>query len=572
MKYAKVVLLSFSVILCTNFYGQKQKKNNYYKEIEKIKKQLLEIENEDKESLQWFYHLLGYHYNKLKQQDSAYKYYSKSKDLLVELDDTLRTVKRMFCLAKIESNKEFFFKSDSTALQALRLLGNNKDQQKITVSLYNTLGINANMQGNYQEAINCYNKALEIAKDSVNIILYKSNIAYNLINLKKYEEANTIYKFIEESSYNDSITDYTKARNLDNYAYSRLLNNEEVDESAFFEGKKIKRKINDIHGLVANNLYLSEYYQKKGNIKKAQEQANLMHDFTVKHNMTDSRILAIDKILSLEPISRARELSIERSKILDSIQKRKNLFATTIYNYKDEINKRIIAENNLSKAKLQKQQLTFVVFVSVFGFIAYFFYKKNKTKKEKIIEVYKTETRLAKKIHDELANDIFLVMNRVQQNNHNDETILNYLEKIYFTTRNISHENSPVLTGKKFEMFFQQLLSEFSTNKCRIISKGINEIELNKLPKETQIVLYRVFQELLINMKKYSQACLVVINFWEDKDTIHATFKDNGVGAASIKIKNGLQNMETRIKSINGSITFDSEVNRGFQVMFQIKK
>ncbi|WP_143032104.1 sensor histidine kinase [Tenacibaculum sp. MAR_2009_124] len=323
---------------------------------------------------------------------------------------------------------------------------------------------------------------------------------------------------------------------------------------------------------LTNYLYLSEYYQEKGDIENAREHAYLAHDLVLEHNMTSSQILTIDRILSLEPESRARELSIEKSNILDSIQKEKNEFATTIYNYKDEVNKRIVAENNLSKTKLQKQKWIFAVCFVLVGFVVYFFYKREQTKKEKIIEVYKTETRLAKKIHDELANDIFLVMNKVQQNENSDGTVLNHLEKIYMQTRNISHENSPVLTGNKFETFFKQLLSEFSTNQCRIISKGISDIQLNKLSKEAQIVVYRVFQELLINMKKYSNASLVVINFWEEKDMIHTSFKDNGVGVDSIKIKNGLQNMETRIKSINGSITFDSEADKGFHAKFQIKK
>ncbi|CAM1369839.1 tetratricopeptide repeat-containing sensor histidine kinase [Tenacibaculum xiamenense] len=566
----KVIILFFSVVLYANLYGQNKEKTNYDKIIDSIRKELIEIDTE--EELEYKYYSLGYYFNKINQSDSAYKYISKSKDICLKLKDTLKTVQRMFSLAKIESKKDFFSKSDSTAIQALRFLGRNKGRYKITVSLYNTLGVNANYQGNYQEAVRCYNKVLAIAKDSVNIIWYKSNIASNLTSLKSYVKANEIYENIKSSHYFDSIPKGFKAVVFDNHAYTKLLNNEEIDESDFMKGQKIKREINDFDGLMTNYLYLSEYYQKIEDIKNARKYAYLAHDLALELNITSTRIMAIDRILSLEPESRARELSIEKSNILDSIQKQRNEFATTIYNYKDEVNKRIIAESNLSKTQLQKQKWIFAVCFVIVGFIVYFFYKRGQTKKEKIIEVYKTETRLAKKIHDELANDIFLVMNKVQQNENSDGTVLNHLEKIYMQTRNISHENSPVVTGKKFEGFFKQLLSEFSTNQCRIISKGISDIHLNKLPKETQIVFYRVFQELLINMKKYSNASLVVINFREEKDLIHVTFKDNGVGVDAIKIKNGLQNMETRIKSINGSITFDSEVNKGFQVKFQIKK
>ena len=200
------------------------------------------------------------------------------------------------------------------------------------------------------------------------------------------------------------------------------------------------------------------------------------------------------------------------------------------------------------------------------------FYKRNKTKREKIIEVYKTETRLAKKIHDVLANDMYLVMNKLQKEEREDTSILYDLEKIYSLTRNISHENSPVITGYLFEDFLKQLFVDFTTDTCKIMNKGLTEIHVNILRKEKQIVLYRLLQELLVNMKKHSQASLVIITFSITKDTIQVQYKDNGIGIDTLKIKSGLQNMETRIKSIKGTIIFELETQKGFQVKFQFKK
>ncbi|WP_093667898.1 tetratricopeptide repeat protein [Tenacibaculum sp. MAR_2009_124] len=247
MKQMKVVLLFFFV-LYANVYGQKRKKINYNQKIEELKKELQE--DEDEKILENRYYSIGYYFNKINQPDSAYKYISKSKDLCLELQDTLKTVQRMFSLARIESLKEFFTKSDSTAIQALRLLGTNKNKYKITVSLYNTLGINANSTGHYQEAVRCYNKVLEIASDSISIIGYKSNIAFNFIYLEKYVKANSIYNNIKSSQYFDSISDYIKAKVLDNHAYSKLLDKDGVQESDFLEGQSIKRQIGDINGLI----------------------------------------------------------------------------------------------------------------------------------------------------------------------------------------------------------------------------------------------------------------------------------------------------------------------------------
>ncbi|WP_159260352.1 hypothetical protein [Tenacibaculum maritimum] len=73
-------------------------------------------------------------------------------------------------------------------------------------------------------------------------------------------------------------------------------------------------------------------------------------------------------------------------------------------------------------------------------------------------------------------------------------------------------------------------------------------------------------------MKKHSKATLVVITFFKLKNSIKVQYKDNGIGAKEAVIKNGLQNMETRINSIEGSIIFETEEEKGFKSVFQFKK
>lgn len=581
MKTIEVILLFFVLIISVNAYNQNQEEYEKIKEINLdsvASDSLLRLKASD-------LYRKGFELKK-QGKDSAYKYFLESKDLYLKLKDSSNIAKRMYSLAAIESEKSFYKKSEGTAIEALRYLGGKGEVTEITLSLYNLLGTNANDKEDYEGAVRWYNKAIENVKDSIRKIRYQSNIAYNLICSKKYEQARDLCSKLKKSFYFDSIPNALKAKILDNYAYARLLNNEAVIETDFLEGQRLKRIEGDITGLASNYNYLNTYHYKKGNILKARYYAELMYDLAIKHNLYQEKIDAIDKILLLEPPSKIKKLSLERSHLKDSIHKENFNFVATIYNFEEEALKRSEAERNLTLANAELEKKVFVIeqqrlqkIIWIFAttllfliFAIYFFYKKGKIRKEKIIETYKTETRLAKRIHDELANDVYLAMNRVQHSKSIDLSLLNYLEKIYLQTRNISHENSPVLTGKQFESFFKQLLSEFSTDTCRILNKGISEVNLNKLSKEKQIVLYRVFQELLINMKKYSKASLVFISFKEENDMIHVTFKDNGVGANALKIKNGLQNMETRIKSVNGSITFDSELQKGFEVKFQIKK
>ena len=71
--------------------------------------------------------------------------------------------------------------------------------------------------------------------------------------------------------------------------------------------------------------------------------------------------------------------------------------------------------------------------------------------------------------------------------------------------------------------------------------------------------------ELMTNMKKHSKANYVIISFEQLKDKLLINYKDTGQGT-TIKKGNGLQNTESRIKAINGTITFESEPSKGFKV------
>ena len=85
-------------------------------------------------------------------------------------------------------------------------------------------------------------------------------------------------------------------------------------------------------------------------------------------------------------------------------------------------------------------------------------------------------------------------------------------------------------------------------------------------------IIYRVIQELLVNMKKHSQCSLVVITFNKNQNKLQIEYSDNGIGVVmdKINLKNGLQNVENRILSINGTITFDTKSNKGFKTSFTV--
>ncbi|MGK0429243.1 MAG: signal transduction histidine kinase, partial [Psychroserpens sp.] len=57
--------------------------------------------------------------------------------------------------------------------------------------------------------------------------------------------------------------------------------------------------------------------------------------------------------------------------------------------------------------------------------------------------------------------------------------------------------------------------------------------------------------------------------FETNRKTIGINCSDNGKGC-DLKKGSGLQNVENRIASIKGTITFDSELNKGFKTKITI--
>ncbi|WP_272149533.1 tetratricopeptide repeat-containing sensor histidine kinase [Tenacibaculum aiptasiae] len=535
---------------------------------------LIDKEKELK-SYSFAYFHIGLGHRFLKQNDSAYFYYKKSNEINLRLKDTSKIIRRLFNIASIESENELYLKSDSTAIEGLRYSMNKPRFNSAICSIYNCLGINSNRQKKYNEAIEWFEKAIKFTTNKEKVYRYKNNIANNYLGLKEYDSAIVIYKKIMESSYFDKLELKLKSTIIGNYAFNKFLLKKNVEEEEFLKSQELKIKIKDFDGLITNYSYLSDFNKKK-NRSKSLHYAYEMRRLAKKHQIPNERVSALDRIIDLEEDSKLRKLVKERQLLKDSIVEARRIsqskLVKVIYNNEELEKQNLKVQIDVEKQKSQKQLLLFLGITSVLGFISYVFYKRNKTKREKIIEVYKTETRLAKKIHDELANDMYLAMNKLQKEERDDTSILYDLEKIYSLTRNISHENSPVVTGELFEDFLKQLFVDFTTDSCKVMNKGLSEVNVNDLRKEKQIVLYRLLQELLVNMTKHSQASLAVISFSLQKDTIQVQYKDNGIGTNTVTIKNGLKNMETRIKSIGGTIIFESENEKGFKSKFQFKK
>lgn len=94
--------------------------------------------------------------------------------------------------------------------------------------------------------------------------------------------------------------------------------------------------------------------------------------------------------------------------------------------------------------------------------------------------------------------------------------------------------------------------------------------------KEVNLAIYRVLQELLNNIVKYSGATEVSVRIHQDENGVELTVEDNGSGFVPEDHKDrakptlGLKNMEIRIQQINGSMRY-SKLKQGTRVNVEWK-
>jgi signal transduction histidine kinase len=527
---------------------------------------------------------LGDLYYNDKKFDSAFYYYNEAKAIYEVEKDSSYLAYNSIQMARIQQTFGDYFGSEQTLTEVLPFIKNNIQYQTATNNLF---GISSKELSNYEDAINYYNKVLEMSNDSLSKVTPLNNIATVYTYQKKYDEAIKILNSILKLNKLDTVPN-KKALILDNlgFAYYKANQNSEGLD-LMIKALSIKEKNNDTYSSIESYLHLAEYYQN-ANPQKSKEYAIKGYQAATTNNSIDERLESLFLLINNSSLVDAKKHTIKYASLSDSITKvrnrSKNQFAKIKYDSKkaNEENLKLKTQNAESDLQVEKQKSQkYISFIGILllltGIIYIVSYFRNKNKRERIEATYNTETRISKKLHDELANDVFQTMAFASTQDLEDpakkETLISNLDKIYLRTRNISKENSAIHTGEKYEANLKEMLNNFSNKTIKVIIKDNKDIDWSKIQPEKKIALHRILQELMVNMKKHSQCSFVVIGFENNNNTIDVNYSDNGIGFSNeLNLKNGLQNVENRIHAINGTITFDSETDKGFKSKISFPK
>ncbi|MEO6174861.1 MAG: ATP-binding protein [Flavobacterium circumlabens] len=521
------------------------------------------------------------------KRDSAYKYFNKALAIIEPKKNPDEYVYSLACMAEMVQLEGDFIKSEYLLTKTMPYLSKTT-RPRFKWYVYTIMANNYNNTYDFKNAVLYHKKALEHTISTLKKNQTLSNIAGIYCNQEKYDEAIKIYlplvkkKYIDKNNLDFSKRNHAIALNDLGYCYYKTNNLKALQ--CFNESLKINLQINDQEGIMFNHRFISLYYLKNHR-ELANQHAKIAYEISRKNHFPTKRANFLNILVKCSTGKDLKKYALEYIHLIDSIKevrlKAKNSFAQIKYD--SELDK---AENLQLKMQQAENQLqlerqknrniiSYIIIFCILIFISFFsLHLLLKGRREKNEAIYNSEIRISEKLKSELSNNIYNTITFVKSENleksENIEQLLNNLEIIYSRTRNISKENSYIITDENYVFILKEMIAGFKTPNVNILLNGLDTIDWNKVDKNKKIILYRIIQELFANMKTHSEATLASITFKINNKKLSVNYTDNGVGITknTFILKNGLQNVESRIKTINGTINFGTYSQSGFKLSF----
>lgn len=210
------------------------------------------------------------------------------------------------------------------------------------------------------------------------------------------------------------------------------------------------------------------------------------------------------------------------------------------------------------------------------------------------IDVQEEErSRIAADLHDEIGSKLSAVRLFIGQltldENRKENAVLQkdsleILGNILNSARRITHDLFPPEL-QKFGLFAaaEDLCERINrggkigvTSKVAVLNEttdDFSEIDTSiRIPKKTELALYRVLQEMINNTIKHANAQNIAVAFNRHQNHLLFTYQDDGTGIETKNLKPGLglKNVETRITLVGGEFEFTSTPGKGLKLAVSV--
>ncbi|RZS93444.1 tetratricopeptide repeat-containing sensor histidine kinase [Aquimarina brevivitae] len=631
---AKIIALALISII--GFYGAAQEIDSVkLKKFDSIKQEINTVRNAeealvhfkkrlkyskayqiDTKIIESYWDLAGV-YVELAKSDSAQFYYDNAIQLSRNLKDPFYFSASVVNSRNVELSIGNHDKVTKLVYEAMDMLKDSERDKRMKNNLLFTLAdIYTDIQ-EYEKALANYNKILDLTKDPGLLPYVYSSIGRVYGSQQKLDSAIYYYKqgaemfkannvqrsyssvlksigalYSRKEEYKAAEEYYLEAKAIqekfkyNEYLGGTLLNLAGVSRHLkkfdrqldyLLEAEKLLKDSKDVEMLEDLNFQMMTAYARKGDNKN--EDKYLERYFSLKDSIFNDR--KAKAIAEIETEYEVKEKDAEIARKTESIQQQKRinliiliaaiiitiLLAITLLLYKQKLKRERLLFDK--QAELNDEKVSKIIE-----------HHKLQNVKAHITGQNKERERISKDLHDGVCGTIAGIKMKLEKlvENQNNEIkgIIDSLEVTYDEVRSISHD----LVPKNFqEQQFIELLKhviEFSVkDEIKANYEFYPKDQLNTVPEDIQMNIYRIVQELLTNVNKHSEASEVFVNITlHENNVINIMVEDNGKGFTSLDQKEeagiGLKSIRKRVAAFEGALTIDSNSKTGTSVSIDI--
>ncbi len=461
-----------------------------------------------------------------------------------------------------------YFNQASIVLQRMQRLGLNVEET-YDYNLVNTIDI-CNIydkKGEYSKSVGILKNILSKDLKSRNSKLYNSilgNIAYSLMKSGNFKEAKQYFQTaIQLSKKNENSQSYLYK--IINFGEFHLLTKDTVKANVLFNealglSKELKsgnEELKTLNFLAAANpkkatFYNNEYVRISDSIVKKQRASR---DKFARIEFETSQVEDENKLLNY------RNVALVLGIIVSII-----VFLLIIYiRHKISLKKelQLLEQKNIADKELFKLTNEFQI--------------------ELVNTKQNEQNRISKELHDGIMNQIYGVRLNLGFLNEYDDTeskekrliLVKELQKIEAEIRTLSHDLSSEnnFNNSDFTFLLHNLIKSNNNISDTEFTIDIHEsIDWSEYSSLIKINVYRILQELFLNVNKYANAKNCALKMKVQDSVLYVSVSDDGVGFSVSKTSDGigLKNIKERIEILNGSVTILSDINQGAQFNISI--
>lgn len=522
-------------------------------------------------------------------------------------------VENNYAIAKLSRDKGDLVAATDYYYRSLEL-AKSRNLTSYIFGNYNGLARVFLMQKNLKEARNYLIKAKKYARNRRYTYQILNNLANINIHLKVYKEAKEnlleAQSLLKKDDYKSLLNNYN---NLG--AVYHFMGDAKTSLRYSLKSYDLKLKTNATTKQLAESLMnistsfvglkdldKAEFYMKKAEaLLPDAESLELKKEVYKSFRDNYEDLFDYKKALHYSKLYEVYKDSLLSSKTLKETEKLRVAFETRLKDQKIESQVELIENQSKQKEYLVSGLIVLTILLisaSVFYFQKITAQKEaiknkdalNKAEMAKLIEEQKFKTfvaqvqgqhqernRIAKDLHDSVSGNIAAIKMQLTSlsENHSKEmkAIINNLDTTYGEVRTISHNLiKQAFSEQLFTKYFINLLSLYQTKDFSIEIEFYPEERLNEIPEDITKEISMIVQELITNIRKHAKTNSCSVSLTMHDAYLNVLVEDEGVGFDSSKDKKGigLENVNSRVHKLKGTIEIDTVLNKGTTININI--